>query len=130
MQSWFHRARSVLLVGLPLAVLFAASALGDELRLAIGGYDTVAYFTDAKAVPGKPEFKMNGTTQLGNLPVRRTATCLLRTRITMPRNTMAIVPWAYRIEGGHKDTVDPRGLDNRQRQAIRQSLPALEGRVA
>src|SRR5262249_37834945 len=33
------------------------AARGDEPRLSISGYDTVAYFTDGKAVPGKAEFE-------------------------------------------------------------------------
>ena len=32
------------------------SPVTGKPRLAIGGYDTVAYFTDGKPVPGKPEF--------------------------------------------------------------------------
>ena len=35
----------------------ARAAWGDEPRLSISGYDPVAYFTDGKAVQGKPEFE-------------------------------------------------------------------------
>src|SRR6266436_1823661 len=41
-----------------LALLLAApTARGSETRLAISGYDPVAYFTDGKPVPGLTEFE-------------------------------------------------------------------------
>jgi YHS domain-containing protein len=60
-----HRYRSLLSIGLvaaSLTLLSAAIALADgkintnNSPNAIGGYDAVAYFTDGKAVRGKPEF--------------------------------------------------------------------------
>jgi enamine deaminase RidA (YjgF/YER057c/UK114 family) len=45
---------SAALLGLLLA---APTARGDETRLAISGYDPVAYFTDGKPVPGLTEFE-------------------------------------------------------------------------
>jgi enamine deaminase RidA (YjgF/YER057c/UK114 family) len=39
------------------AALFVSTARADEPRLSISGYDPVAYFTDGKAVQGKPEFE-------------------------------------------------------------------------
>ena len=36
---------------------FPEAAATTEPRLAIGGYDTVAYFTDGKPVQGSPEFQ-------------------------------------------------------------------------
>src|SRR5260370_25257034 len=48
---------TAMLVGLLSATLFAPAARGDEARLSISGYDTVAYFTDGKPVQGKPEFE-------------------------------------------------------------------------
>ena len=47
--------RFAVLFGLILYLLVPA-AWGDETRLAISGYDPVAYFTDGKPVPGKAEF--------------------------------------------------------------------------
>src|SRR6185437_3059458 len=41
-------------VFLPLS---GRSSWSEEVRLAIGGYDTVAYFTEAKAVPGQSDFE-------------------------------------------------------------------------
>jgi enamine deaminase RidA (YjgF/YER057c/UK114 family) len=49
--------RSTGLLGLLAATLLVGTAWGDEPRLSISGYDPVAYFTDGKAVQGKPEFE-------------------------------------------------------------------------
>jgi enamine deaminase RidA (YjgF/YER057c/UK114 family) len=58
MWAWFCRPRSsAALVALLFVALAASAARCGETRLAIGGYDTVAYFTDAKPVPGKTEFE-------------------------------------------------------------------------
>ena len=48
---------------LSLALLVTIAATGrsnraEEVRLAIGGYDPVAYFTDNKAVPGRAEHEL------------------------------------------------------------------------
>src|ERR1700751_3468695 len=43
--------------GLLFVALGGTSALGDETRLSISGYDPVAYFTDGKPVQGKAEFE-------------------------------------------------------------------------
>jgi enamine deaminase RidA (YjgF/YER057c/UK114 family) len=44
-------------LGFLLVLLFYPAARGGETRLAISGYDPVAYFTDGKPAPGKPEFE-------------------------------------------------------------------------
>jgi enamine deaminase RidA (YjgF/YER057c/UK114 family) len=48
---------AAMLLALLSATLLAPTALGNEPRLSISGYDTVAYFTDGKPVQGKPEFE-------------------------------------------------------------------------
>jgi len=48
---WFPVAFSALLL------LAAGPSRGEEARLAISGYDPVAYFTDSKAVPGQSQFE-------------------------------------------------------------------------
>ena len=49
---------AVLFVGLPVAVPIArAQSAPKSSRLAIKGYDPVAYFTDGKPMPGKPEYE-------------------------------------------------------------------------
>ena len=53
---FFVLKRSAALLGL-LVSLLGPAAWGDETRLAISGYDPVAYFTDGKPVPGVSEFE-------------------------------------------------------------------------
>jgi enamine deaminase RidA (YjgF/YER057c/UK114 family) len=48
---------SATLFGLLLAMVLAPTARGEEPRLAISGYDPVAYFTDGKPVQGSAEFE-------------------------------------------------------------------------
>jgi YHS domain-containing protein len=48
---------AVLLVGLPIAMSRAQPAQPQPSRLAIKGYDPVAYFTDGKATPGQPQYE-------------------------------------------------------------------------
>jgi hypothetical protein len=55
-----HLAAAILLFGFTvMAAPAGAQDPGqvDSLRLAIGGYDPVAYFTDGRPVLGKPEFQ-------------------------------------------------------------------------
>ena len=46
-----------LLVMAPMTMAQVQLAPGAPLRLALKGYDPVAYFTEGKPVPGKPEFE-------------------------------------------------------------------------
>ena len=57
MASLFGPKRSTGLLALLAATMLVGTARGDEPRVSIGGYDPVAYFTDAKPVQGKPEFE-------------------------------------------------------------------------
>jgi YHS domain-containing protein len=47
------------LVGLPIAASIARAQSGQPApaRLALKGYDPVAYFTDGKAMPGNPQYE-------------------------------------------------------------------------
>jgi enamine deaminase RidA (YjgF/YER057c/UK114 family)/YHS domain-containing protein len=49
--------RSAAVLGLIFAMSPGASALGDELKLSISGYDPVAYFTDGRPVQGKADYE-------------------------------------------------------------------------
>jgi enamine deaminase RidA (YjgF/YER057c/UK114 family) len=51
------RMKSTGILGILLVTLLGYSARGDEPRLSISGYDTVAYFTDGKPIQGKAEFE-------------------------------------------------------------------------
>ena len=58
MGRWVYRLRSsAAFVGLLFVALISLRAQGDETRLAISGYDPVAYFTDGKPVLGMPQFE-------------------------------------------------------------------------
>ena len=46
-----------LLIVAPVAMAQTQLAPGAPLRLVLKGYDPVAYFTEGKPVPGKPEFE-------------------------------------------------------------------------
>jgi enamine deaminase RidA (YjgF/YER057c/UK114 family) len=48
---------TVLSFGLALGSLLSSAARGEEARLSISGYDSVAYFTDGKPVQGKPDIE-------------------------------------------------------------------------
>src|SRR5215471_6516194 len=48
---------AAVLGGFLLMMPMTAVAGGDEPKLSISGYDTVAYFSDGKATPGKSEFE-------------------------------------------------------------------------
>ena len=53
----FGLKKSATLLGSLLVTLFGFSAWGDEPKLSISGYDSVAYFTDGKPVQGKAEIE-------------------------------------------------------------------------
>jgi enamine deaminase RidA (YjgF/YER057c/UK114 family) len=55
--SLFGSKPAAMLAGILLAALAAPAARGEEPRLAISGYDSVAYFTDGKPVQGKAEIQ-------------------------------------------------------------------------
>ena len=58
MGRWVYRLRSsAAFVGLLFVALISLRAQGDETRLAISGYDPVAYFTDGKPTAGLPAFE-------------------------------------------------------------------------
>ncbi len=62
MGAFYTRARVVfllvvLLLAAPVAMAQSQSAPATPLRLVLRGYDPVAYFTDGKPTPGKPEFE-------------------------------------------------------------------------
>ena len=50
---------SATLLGLLFVPLVRTAAQADEPKLSISGYDPVAYFTEGKALFGRPEFELN-----------------------------------------------------------------------
>src|SRR3954447_389615 len=58
MGTWLYSPRSsAAFFALLFVTLAAPAAWGSETRLAISGYDPIAYFTDGKPVPGLTEFE-------------------------------------------------------------------------
>lgn len=55
--SFFALNRGVVLLSLLFVALLGSTARGDELRLSISGYDSVAYFTEGRPLQGKAEFE-------------------------------------------------------------------------
>ena len=106
------------LCALPLALL-VFPALGDTApemtgasRLAIGGYDTVAYFTVGKAVPGRLEYQTvwHGSRPLAvRQPGKSRPLCQKSQEIRLLR-TDGHCAMGVAYEGGHKDTVDPEAF--------------------
>ena len=97
--------RSAVLLGLILH-LSAPAAWGDETRLAISGYDPVAYFTDGKPVPGKTEFGYVWHNARWRFASAAHRDLFVKDRSITRRNTTAIARQASPKEP-HKDTVDP-----------------------
>jgi len=102
-----RRGLLALVAGLPVASLAIRAASGAEPRLAISGYDTVAYFTDGKPVPGNPEFQYqwhDATWQFASAAHRDLF-------ISDPEHYAAQYDghcaMGVSIKDGHKDTVDP-----------------------
>jgi enamine deaminase RidA (YjgF/YER057c/UK114 family) len=100
---------SATLLGMLLAIVFVPPAQSEEPKLSISGYDTVAYFTDGKPVPGKSEFEY-----LWHKLRWRFATGEHRELFVKDPNSYAPQYDGYCAMGvaengevAHKDTVDP-----------------------
>ena len=101
------------LCALPLAFL-VFPALGDVApemsgtpRLAIGGYDTVAYHTVGKPFQASWNIRWYGTTPAGSSPARKISTSSPKIpKYAAKYDGHCAMGVAY--EDGHKDTVDPK----------------------
>ena len=85
-----------------------ASAAPAETRLAIRGYDPVAYFTDGKPVEGKPEFQTvwHGATWHFASAAHRDLFISNPNHYAPQYDGYCAMGVSY--EDGHKDTVDPQ----------------------
>jgi hypothetical protein len=52
-----YRSKPLSLLAALLFITLGNAATGDDVRLAISGYDPVAYFTDGKPTPGNPQYE-------------------------------------------------------------------------
>jgi hypothetical protein len=101
--SWFSLALTVFL---SFAV---GSSRGDEARLAIGGYDAVAYFTDARPVPGRGEIEYvwhNARWRFASAAHREMF--VHDPERYAPQYDGYCAMGAARGQEAHKDTVDPQ----------------------
>jgi hypothetical protein len=108
MQFRFQKETLGLIAVVAAAVSFGSPSLGAEPRLAIGGYDTVAYFTDGEPILGKAEFLVvwhDARWQFASTAHRDLF-------ISDPEHYAAQYDghcaMGVSAESGHKDTVDPQ----------------------
>ena len=109
MGAWVYRPTSlVAFVGLLFIGLASLTARGDETRLAISGYDPVAYFTDGKPVPGMTQFEHVWHDARWRFASAAHRDLLSAIPIAMHRNTMVIAPWAWPWRKGTRPQLIPR----------------------
>ena len=104
------------LCALPLAFL-VFPALGDVApemsgtpRLAIGGYDTVAYHTEGKAVPGKLEYQMVWHDARWQFSSKEDLDLFAKDPEKYAAKYDGHCAMGVAYEDGHKDTVDPEAF--------------------
>jgi hypothetical protein len=92
-----------------LVLLPGGPSRGEEARLAISGYDTVAYFTDGKPVPGKSEFEYTWHNARWRFfsPAHRDAFVSDPDRYAPQFDGFCAMGMAGGGGKSHKDTVDP-----------------------
>jgi hypothetical protein len=113
-EIYMFDRRRFLLVMLPFAAVmssaFAADVAPDmtgQPRLAIGGYDTVAYFTDSKAVPGKLEYQTVWHDARWQFANQEHLDMFTKQPEKYAAQYDGHCAMGVSYEGGHKDTVDP-----------------------
>jgi enamine deaminase RidA (YjgF/YER057c/UK114 family) len=102
-------AGAALLGGLLSVIFCGPVARGEEPRLSIGGYDPVAYFTDNRPVPGKPEFEYLWHKLRWHFASNEHREMFSRDPERYAPRYDGYCAMAVAQEGGaHKDTVDPK----------------------
>jgi hypothetical protein len=105
------------LCAVPLALL-SLSALGEDVapamndspRLAIGGYDTVAYHTQGKAVPGKLEYQTVWHDARWQFSNQEDLDLFVKDPEKYAAQYDGHCAMGVAYENGHKDTVDPEAF--------------------
>ena len=84
-----------------LVLLFSPLSFADDPvqssyfgSVAIDGYDTVAYWTEEKAIEGNKKFSYEYKGLIGVLPLRKISICLKQIRKNTCQNTAVICAWA------------------------------------
>jgi enamine deaminase RidA (YjgF/YER057c/UK114 family) len=97
-------------LALPVLLLIAGPGRGEEARLAISGYDPVAYFTDGKPVPGQSELEFrwhNARWRFASAAHRDTFVGNPDRYAPQYDGYCAIGVTGVAFAAPHKDTVDP-----------------------
>jgi hypothetical protein len=110
--------RSLATLGaLPLALLLVFPAQGDVApamtgspRLAIGGYDTVAYHTVGKAVPGRLEYQTVWHDARWQFSSKENLDLFTQDPDKYAAQYDGHCAMGVAYEDGHKDTVDPEAF--------------------
>ena len=97
----------LLLVGFSSVAADVAPPMSGQPRLAIGGYDTVAYFTDGKAVPGKLEYQTIWHDARWQFASQDHLDMFTKQPEKYAAQYDGHCAMGVSYEGGHKDTVDP-----------------------
>jgi hypothetical protein len=109
--------RSLAALGaLPLILLVfpalsdVAPAMTGAPRLAIGGYDTVAYHTVGKAVPGRLEYQTGWHEARWQFSSKENLDLFISNPDKYAAQYDGHCAMGVAYEGGHKDTVDPEAF--------------------
>ena len=101
---------------LPLVLLVfpalrdVAPAMTGAPRLAIGGYDTVAYHTVGKAVPGRLEYQTTWHEARWQFSSKENLDLFINDPDKYAAQYDGHCAMGVAYEGGHKDTVDPEAF--------------------
>ena len=105
------------LVAVPLAYLIfpafgadIAPEFGGVSRLAIGGYDTVAYFTEGKPVPGRLEYQTVWHDARWQFSSKENLDLFTKNPEQYAAQYDGHCALGVSWEDGHKDTVDPEAF--------------------
>ena len=107
MGAWLYPpSPAAAFFALLFVTLAAPAARGGETRLAISGYDPVAYFTDGKPVPGLTEFEYVWHDARWRFSSASHRDLFVRDPYRYAPQYDGYCAWDGR--GGHKDTSIPR----------------------
>jgi hypothetical protein len=111
-----RRDMATLIVG--LSALFVVPAFAEDIapsldgmpRLAIGGYDTVAYHTEGKAVPGSLDYQTVWHDARWQFSSKENLDLFIKNPERYAAQYDGHCALGVAFEDGHKDTVDPEAF--------------------
>src|SRR6516225_2459829 len=109
MSAWFRWSKRMApLAGLLFVGLASLAARGDEIRLAISGYDPVAYFTDGKPVAGVSQFEHMWHDARWRFASAEHRDAFIQNPSHYAPQYDGYCAMGLAMEKGHKATVDPQ----------------------